>query len=64
MNKIKTNFEGQNIYVGMDVHKASWNLGIHLNDMFIRNVHQKHNPHIIAGYFLFSSLGHPNLEIK
>ena len=51
MNKIKTNFEGQNIYVGMDVHKASWNLGIHLNDMFIRNVHQKPNPHIIAGYF-------------
>ncbi len=27
MNKIKSNFEGQNIYVGMDIHKASWNLG-------------------------------------
>ena len=27
MNKIKSNFEGQTIYVGMDVHKARWNLG-------------------------------------
>ena len=35
MNKIKTNFEGQTIFVGMDIHKSSWNLGIHLNDMFI-----------------------------
>ena len=50
MNKIKTNFEGQTIYVGMDVHKASWNLGIHLNDMFIKNVHQKPNPFIMAQY--------------
>jgi len=32
MDKIKTNFMGQTIYVGMDIHKASWNLGIHLND--------------------------------
>ncbi len=39
MNKIRTNFEGQHLYVGMDVHKASWNLGIHLNDMFVKNVH-------------------------
>jgi len=31
MNKIKTNFTGQTIFVGMDVHKNSWNLGIHLN---------------------------------
>ena len=50
MNKIKTNFKGQNIYVGMDIHKASWNLGIHLNDMFVKNVHQKPNPHIMATY--------------
>ncbi len=50
MNKINSNFAGQNIYVGMDIHKASWNLGIHLNDMFIKNVHQKPNPHIMANY--------------
>ncbi len=50
MNKINSNFEGQTIHVGMDIHKASWNLGIHLNDMFVKNVHQKPNPHIMAGY--------------
>ena len=50
MDKINSNFAGQNIYVGMDIHKASWNLGIHLNDMFVKNVHQKPNPHIMAGY--------------
>ena len=50
MNKITTNFEGQIIYAGMDVHKASWNLGIHLNDVFIKNVHQKPNPKTMADY--------------
>jgi transposase len=34
----------------MDIHKSSWNLGIHLNDMFVKNVHQKPNPHIMANY--------------
>ena len=50
MNKIKSNFEGQTIFVGMDIHKSSWNLGIHLNDMFVKNVHQKPKPHIMASY--------------
>lgn len=50
MNKIKTNFAGQTVYVGMDIHKASWNLGIHLNDMFVKNVHQKPNPTTMAHY--------------
>ena len=50
MNKINSNFEGQTIFVGMDIHKSSWNLGIHLNDMFVKNVHQKPNPHIMASY--------------
>jgi transposase len=50
MNKIKTNFEGQTIYAGMDIHKASWNLGIHLNDQYIKNVHQKPNPAVMANY--------------
>jgi transposase len=34
----------------MDIHKASWNLGIHLNDIFIKNVHQKPNPTIMYNY--------------
>ena len=50
MNKIKTNFEGQTVFVGMDIHKASWNLGIHLNDMFVKSVHQKSNPSVMADY--------------
>ena len=50
MNKVNSNFNGQTIFVGMDIHKSSWNLGIHLNDMFVKNVHQKPNPHIMAAY--------------
>jgi len=50
MNKINSNFEGQTIFVGMDVHKSSWNLGIHLNDMFVKNVHQRPNPTVMANY--------------
>ncbi|MBS1750206.1 MAG: hypothetical protein JST63_09900 [Bacteroidetes bacterium] len=50
MNKIKTNFEGQTIFVGMDIHKSSWKPGIHLNEYFVRNVHQKPNPQIMAAY--------------
>lgn len=34
----------------MDIHKSRWNLGIHLNDMFVRNVHQKPNPSLMANY--------------
>ena len=50
MNKIRTNFEGQTIFAGMDIHKASWNLGIYLNDMFVKSVHQKPNPSVMADY--------------
>lgn len=50
MTKVKTNFSGQTVFVGMDIHKNSWNLGIHLNEYFIRNVHQKPNPHLLAAY--------------
>lgn len=50
MTKITANFAGQTIYVGMDVHKSSWNLGIHLNDMFVKNVHQKPDPALMAAY--------------
>ena len=50
MNKIKTNFAGQIVYSGMDIHKGSWNLGIFLNDMFVKNVHQKPNPTIMVNY--------------
>lgn len=50
MAQVKTNFEGQTVFVGMDIHKSSWNLGIFLGDMFVRNIHQKPNPHIMVQY--------------
>jgi transposase len=34
----------------MDIHKSGWNLGIHLNDVFVKNVHQKPNPYIMVNY--------------
>ena len=61
MNKIKSNFAGQTIYVGMDIHKTSWNLGRHLNDMFIKKVHQKPNPTIMANYL---KQQYPNAHYK
>ncbi len=50
MSKIKANFSGQTVFVGMDIHKKSWNLGIYLNDLFIRNVHQSPNPQVMVDY--------------
>jgi transposase len=48
MTKVKTNFDGQTVFVGMDIHKSSWNLGIYLGDMFVKNIHQKPDPHIMS----------------
>jgi len=50
MNKVKANFCGQTVFVGMDIHKKSWNLGIYLNDLFIRNIHQNPGPQVMADY--------------
>jgi transposase len=52
MEQIKTNFSGKTIYVGIDVHKASWNLGIFLEDQFLRNVHQKPNPSVLSSFLI------------
>jgi len=40
MTKVTTNFSDQTIYVGLDVHKRSWNAALYLNDQYLRNVHQ------------------------
>ncbi len=48
MTKVKANFEGQTVFVGMDIHKSSWNLGIYPGDMFVKNIHQKPDPHLMA----------------
>jgi len=44
MTNVKTNFNGQTIYVGLDVHKHSWNAALYLNDQYLRNVHQPPSP--------------------
>jgi transposase len=44
MNKVKLNFAEQTIYVGLDVHKRSWNAALYLNDQYLRNVHQPPSP--------------------
>ena len=36
MTKLKTNFAEQTIYVGLDVHKRSWNAALYLNDQYLR----------------------------
>jgi hypothetical protein len=36
--------------VGLDVHKSSWNAGIFLGDMFVKNIHQQPSPEILYHY--------------
>ena len=50
MSKVTANFENQTIYVGLDVHKRSWNAGIFLGDLFVKNVHQQPSPEILYNY--------------
>jgi transposase len=50
MTKVKASFENQQVYVGLDVHKRSWNAAIYLNDLFIRNVHQPPSPQALHHY--------------
>jgi len=44
MTKVKTNFAEQTIYVGLDVHKLSWNAALYLGDQYLRNIHQPPSP--------------------
>ena len=50
MSKVTANFENQTIYVGLDVHKRSWNAGIFLGDLFVKNVHLQPSPEILYNY--------------
>ena len=47
MSKVTANSENQTIYVGLVVHKRSWNAGIFLNDMFVKNIHQQPSPKLL-----------------
>ena len=37
----KVDFTSQNIYVGIDVHKSSWNVSIYVGDKLSKTFHQK-----------------------
>ena len=50
MNKVRADFTGQTVFVGMDVHKKHWDLGIYLNDQFIKTVHQEPSPQVMWQY--------------
>lgn len=50
MTKVKANFENNTVYVGLDVHKRSWNAAVYLNDQFVRNVHQPPTPEALHHY--------------
>ncbi len=50
MNKVTANFNQQTIFVGIDVHKRSWNAALFLNDQYLRNIHQPPSPHILYKY--------------
>mgnify|MGYP001236438133 CR=1 FL=1 len=50
MLKVKANFENQTVYVGLDVHKRSWNAAVYLSDQFVRNIHQPPSPEALHHY--------------
>ena len=50
MTKITATFENQKIYVGLDVHKRSWNAALYLNDQYVRNIHQPPTPKALHHY--------------
>ena len=59
MIKVKTNFDNQTIYVGLDVHKRSWNAALYLNDHYLRNVHQPPSPQAL---YKFLQTNYPGAE--
>jgi transposase len=50
MNKVTANFNEQTIFVGLHVHKHSWNAVLFLNDQYLRNIHQPPSPHVLYKY--------------
>jgi len=50
-NKVKTiSFQGQNIYVGIDVHLKSWKVTIMLDHSFYKTFSQDPEPGILSDY--------------
>ena len=59
MTKVKINFTEQTIYVGLDVHKRSWNAALYLNDQYLRNVHQ---PPSVQALYKFLQTNYPGAD--
>ena len=54
MTKVTASFENETVYVGLDIHKRSWNAAIYLNEQFLRNIHQPPTPKAMlpAGFLI------------
>ncbi|MBD0368636.1 MAG: IS110 family transposase [Flavisolibacter sp.] len=50
MMKVTASFENQTVYVGLDIHKRSWNAAVYLGDQYIRNIHQPPSPQALSHY--------------
>ncbi|VAX25749.1 hypothetical protein MNBD_IGNAVI01-1257, partial [hydrothermal vent metagenome] len=48
----KLNFAGQKLYVGIDVHKNSWNVTIILNGMQIKRLSMNPEPKELSNYLM------------
>jgi transposase len=57
MTKVTASFENNTVYVGLDVHKRSWNAAVYLNDQFVRNIHQPPTPQALHHYLTNSYPG-------
>jgi len=52
MKSTKLNFSNQNIYVGIDVHKKSWDVTIILNGMKVKKFSMNPNPQELYNYLV------------
>ncbi|WP_425565310.1 IS110 family transposase, partial [Sphingobacterium kyonggiense] len=44
------NFDGQPIYIGIDVHLKSWNVAIFSKDVFLKSIHQESNVEVLLNH--------------
>jgi len=61
MTKVTASFENQTVYVGLDVHKRSWNASLFLNDQYLRNVHQPPSPQAL---YKFLQTNYPGADYE
>ncbi|MBA8988766.1 IS110 family RNA-guided transposase [Sphingobacterium cellulitidis] len=44
------NFDGQPIYIGIDVHLKSWNVAIYSKELFLKSIHQESNVEVLVNH--------------